>query len=93
MIQIVKNELQTGVKRFVCDEKSELSKINLRTLRMGSTCYVINSQEIYILNGKGEWVLMKTGSGSGGGSGDGGSSDDPSGGGSSDEPGDDDIII
>lgn len=54
MISIVRNEAQTGVKRYVADKKSELSDINLRTTRMGSTCFVIEDNTNYILNGKGE---------------------------------------
>ena len=54
MIQIVKNRKQAGVKDFVCDKKDELSKIDLRTTRMGSTCFVIENNTNYILNGDGK---------------------------------------
>ena len=54
MVSIVKNETQVGVKRYVADKKSELSDINLRATRMGSTCFVIENNTNYILNGKGE---------------------------------------
>ena len=52
MIQIVRNGEQRGVKHYVCDKKDELSEIDLRTTIMGSTCYVIESGAIYILNGE-----------------------------------------
>lgn len=94
MIQIVKNELQTGVKRYVCDTKDELSKIDLRTTRMGSTCYVIKTKETYILSGEWKWVLMRnaSGSGSGGGSSDEGGSDGGQDGGETDPSADTDVI-
>jgi len=81
MVSIVRNEAQTGVKRYVSDKKDELSSINLRTTRMGSTCFVIENNTNYILNGSGEWVALKAGGASGGGSDDsshGGSSENPS---------------
>lgn len=54
MIAVVKNEAQTGVKRYVCDKSSELSEIDLRTTRMGSTCFIIEEDANYILNGEGK---------------------------------------
>ena len=78
MVSIVRNELQTGVKRYVSDKQDEISKIDLRTTRMGSTCFVIENNTNYILNGDGKWVALKSsGSNSGGGSSE-GSSTDPS---------------
>ena len=54
MIQIIKNLKQKGVKDFVCDKKDELSKIILRTTLMGSSCYVIEEDVTYILDGSGK---------------------------------------
>jgi hypothetical protein len=54
MVSIVRNELQTGVKRYVSDKQDEISKIDLRTTRMGSTCFVIENNTNYILNGDGK---------------------------------------
>lgn len=51
MITVVKNEQQTGVKRYVCDKSDELSKIDLRTTVMGSTCFIIEEDANYILDG------------------------------------------
>ena len=51
MIQIVRNNAQTGIKTYVCDKKDELSEIDLRTTLMGSTCFVIGENACYILNG------------------------------------------
>lgn len=67
MVQIVSNSSQIGVKTFVCDKKDELSEISLRTTLMGSTCYVIEDGNTYILNGSYKWVKKKdTGSSDGG---------------------------
>lgn len=81
MIQVVRNRRQVGVKDFVCDKKDELSKINLRTTLMGSTCFVIEEDAMYILNGSGEWTAvsnyMSGGSSSGNGD-DSGSDTEPS---------------
>ena len=52
MISIVSNQPQTGVKNYVCDQKDELSSIDLRTTKMGSTCYVIKENKSYILDGE-----------------------------------------
>ena len=79
MIQIIRNRKQVGVKDFVCDKKDELSKINLRTTLMGSTCFVVEEDAMYILNGSGKWVAVSNymggGSGSDSGSGDSSGSD------------------
>jgi len=68
MVQIVSNSSQIGVKHFVCDKKDELSEISLRTTLMGSTCYVIEEGNTYILNGSYKWIKKKNASSSGGSS-------------------------
>ena len=80
MIQIVKNRKQAGVKDFVCDKKDELSKIDLRKTLMGSTCFVIEEDANYILNGVGEWTAVSNygAGGSGSGKQDSGSDSEPS---------------
>lgn len=84
MIQIIRNLKQKGIKDFVCDKKDELSKIILRTTLMGSSCYVIEEDVTYILDGSGKWVKAPNYKGGGGNSSGGGSSDD----GGSEEPSD-----
>ena len=79
MIAVVKNEQQIGIKRYVCDKSDELSKIDLRTTRMGSTCFIIEEDANYILNGEGKWIAVKNA--------EGGSSSE-SGNNSNEEPGD-----
>lgn len=59
MVQIVNSSRQIGIKHFVCDKKNELSEISLRTTLMGTTCYVIEEGNTYILNGSYQWVKKK----------------------------------
>ena len=56
MVQIIENNSQVGIKSFICDKKEELSEISIRTTLMGSTCYVIEDDDTYILNGSYKWV-------------------------------------
>jgi hypothetical protein len=49
-------------RHFECDEIADLVTIDLYLAPMGSTCYVINTGDMYKLNGKNEWVLMSSGS-------------------------------
>jgi len=51
MVSIVKNGSEPGVRHYVCDKKDELSSIDLRTTKMGSTCFVIEQSKTYMLNG------------------------------------------
>ena len=53
MITIVENK-GAGIKNYVCDKPAELSDIDIRTTAMGSTCFVIEEDANYILNGAGE---------------------------------------
>lgn len=48
-------------KHFVCDDKSDLSTIELYLVPIGSTCYVVNTGETYVLNSKNEWKLRPAG--------------------------------
>lgn len=57
MIQIVKNKEGTKIKEFICDKKEDMADIDLRVCEMGTTCFVIEEDIIYILNSKKEWVV------------------------------------
>ena len=61
-------------KHFECDTPSDLSKIDLYLVPMGSTCRVISTGDIYVLNGSQIWVKQprSSSSGSGGSTGGGG---------------------
>lgn len=70
MISIIRNRKEIGIKDFVCDKAEELSDIDIRTAAMGSTCFVIDENVTYMLNGKKIWIPVSNGSGAnpGGGS-------------------------
>lgn len=59
-------------REYVCDEVIDITLIDTKTCSMGSTCYVINTGETYILNSQKQWKLY-TGHNSSGGSGGSGS--------------------
>lgn len=45
------------VKEYVCDTPDDI--VNLpRNCGMGSTCIVISTSEVYMMNSKGEWVKI-----------------------------------
>ena len=48
-------------KHFNCDEASDLSKIDLYLVPMGSTCRVISDGDTYILNSKKQWIKQPKG--------------------------------
>lgn len=45
------------VKEYVCDTPDDLSKLP-RTCGMGSTCVVISTSEVYMMNSNREWVKL-----------------------------------
>ena len=57
MIQVIKNKEGTNMKEFVCDKKADMADIDLRVCGMGTTCFVIEEDTIYILNSKKEWTV------------------------------------
>lgn len=61
-----------GVKHFVVDESADVEKLD-RNVTPGSTAFVIETSETYMLNNKYEWkkVSLSSGGGSGSGSGSG----------------------
>lgn len=48
-------DASAGIKEFVADTQNDLR--NIKDCEMGSTCLIISTQEIFVMNGKGEWVL------------------------------------
>ena len=59
MIKLISQngEIANGINEYVVDNKDELNKI--KYCDMGSTAFIIETQETYVLNGKREWVLKK----------------------------------
>lgn len=51
---------------FECDDTSDISKIPVEGIPMGSRCYVINEGKEFALNSKGEWKSVPSSSGGGG---------------------------
>lgn len=45
-----------GIKEFVCDTPEDIQ--TLPSCQMGSTCIVISTAEVYMLNSKKEWVKL-----------------------------------
>ena len=45
-------------KAWIADYKSDLAKLPIGS--MGSTCWVIETAEKYMINSKGEWILQTT---------------------------------
>lgn len=71
-----------GIKHYNLDTEDELKKINVNREVMGTTAFVIETSQHYMLNGSKEWKKIKIANSSGGsGSGDswdGGGVDGPS---------------
>lgn len=44
------------VRRFVVDAKADLSEINISQLLPGSTAFIIETSETYMLNNQFNWV-------------------------------------
>lgn len=66
MITIVENK-GAGIKNYICDKPAELSDIDIRTTAMGSTCFAIQANTMYILNGDKEWIPVTNLNSTGGG--------------------------
>lgn len=76
MSYILKQEGKTPnipFKHFICDTVDDMSKIDLNGIinevPMGSTCYIINTGDIYYLNSKKGWIKKPSNGNSGGSSG------------------------
>ena len=65
------NNIAYGIKHFVLDDDDDLEQLS-KTEKMGTTCFVIETSQYYMLNGKQKWVKISpygTTSGSSGGGG------------------------
>ena len=51
MIQVIKNKEGTNIKEFVCDKKADMADIDLRVCGMGTTCFVIDEDKNYMVDG------------------------------------------
>lgn len=64
------DKLAYGIKKYIIDDESGVSELP-KDARIGSSCLVIASGAIYVINSKHEWVKL------GAGNSDSGSSDEP----------------
>lgn len=48
-----------NLKELVVDSFNEISTINKNQIAPGSTCFVIDTSEYYMLNTKKEWIKVK----------------------------------
>ena len=48
-----------GINEYICDEEADLEDLNNSDCLPGSTAYIIETGNVYILSGKIEWVKMK----------------------------------
>ena len=51
-------QITYNLKEFIVDTYNEITKINKHTTAPGSTCFVIDTSEYYMLNTKYEWVKV-----------------------------------
>lgn len=58
MYKLVSNDgdVSYGIKEFVCDTPEDI--VTLPSCQMGSTCIVISTASVYILNSQKEWVKL-----------------------------------
>lgn len=49
------NKTMPYLTEFVADSESDLKKIDISAIAPGSTCIIIETSEVYILNNKKEW--------------------------------------
>ncbi len=76
-----RNQITYGIEHFILDTLDDLKELNKKSLKPGSTIFVIDNSKYYMLNGKNSWVEINpygmnhssnSGSGSGGNDGSGG---------------------
>jgi hypothetical protein len=65
-----RNKLAYGIKHYNLDTEADLQNINVSREIMGTTAFVIETSERYMLNGSKEWKKIKTANSGGGTSGD-----------------------
>ena len=58
MVTIVKNgnKVAYGINKYLCDDETDLSTINLSTANPGSTAFLADTSQYFILNNDYEWI-------------------------------------
>lgn len=61
MITIVSNDgtINYGIKHYVADNFEDLNSLNTKGIQMGSTAFIIDTSEYYMLNGEKTWKLVE----------------------------------
>lgn len=62
-----RGQLAYGITHFIADTIDDMYKISTNGLTPGSTVFVINTSNKYMLNNQKEWIKIANGSGGGGG--------------------------
>ena len=59
MIKLISSNgnIQYNVNEYVCDTLEELENLP-KNCAMGSTCIVISTSELYMMNGEKKWVKL-----------------------------------
>lgn len=61
-----RNRKAYGIKHYNLDTEAELQNINVEREVMGTTAFVIETSQRYMLNGSKEWKKINVGQGGGG---------------------------
>ena len=83
------NKIAYGIKHYNLDTETDLNKLDTFYLTPGTTAFIIDTSESYMLNGEKKWIKIKSpisGGNNGGG-------DSGGGGGDNDTPDSDNVII
>ena len=59
-------KVEYGIKKYIVDTEADKEALNLRSTKMGSKCYVIDTKKWYILNSSNQWIPFVDAGGSGG---------------------------
>lgn len=59
-------KIEYGIKKYTVDTEADKEALNLKTTKMGSKCYVIDTKKWYILNSSNQWIPFVDAGGSGG---------------------------
>lgn len=59
-------KVEYGIKKYTVDTEADKEALNLRTTKMGSKCYVIDTKKWYILNSSNQWIPFVDAGGSDG---------------------------
>lgn len=47
-----------GIRNYIVDTEDDLNTFDVDNLSMGTSCFVINTSNYYMLNSKKEWIQI-----------------------------------